>query len=200
MEKQKHRLNHLLLPVSIDLQITYLYIISLIGRTFACDYLIARSFTCCGLALVFLRSDDIMFLETLGYKREDVIGKASFDLNLYSESGRKIIDEAFASIGRVRDSNEMSELADYVLTHHERWDGSGYPKGLKGEEIPIEARIIALASSYIAMTSERPYRPAFQKEAALQEVLKNAGGQFDPVLAIIFTEKLNKQANWFQGL
>ena len=85
-------------------------------------------------------------------------------------------------------SHEMSELADYVLAHHERWDGTGYPKGLQGNDIPIGARIIALAGSYVAMTSERPYRPAFRKEVALQEILKNAGTQFDPQIAKTFVE------------
>ncbi len=84
----------------------------------------------------------------------------------------------------------MSEIADYVLAHHERWDGTGYPKGLRGEDIPIEARIIAIVSSYVAMTSERLYRLAFQKEAALQEILKNAGTQFDPEIVKVFLEKM----------
>ena len=84
----------------------------------------------------------------------------------------------------------MSELADYVLAHHERWDGTGYPKGLRGDVIPIEARIIALASSYVAMTSKRPYRSAFQEEVVLKEILKNAGTQFDSEIVRIFVEKL----------
>jgi diguanylate cyclase (GGDEF)-like protein/PAS domain S-box-containing protein len=95
-------------------------------------------------------------------------------------------------------SHEMSELADYVLTHHERWDGTGYPKGLKGNDIPIGARIIALASSYVAMTSERPYRPALREEVALQEILKNAGTQFDPQIAKAFVE--NYSTNPGRGL
>lgn len=87
-------------------------------------------------------------------------------------------------------SYEMLELAEGILAHHERWDGKGYPKGLKGEEIPKVSRIIALADSYDAMVSERPYRIALSEEAAIQEILKNSGTQFDPELAQIFAMKL----------
>ncbi len=57
-------------------------------------------------------------------------------------------------------SNDTSGIAEYVLAHHERWDGTGYPKGLKGEEIPLYSRIIAVADAYDAMTSDRTYRKA----------------------------------------
>ena len=87
-------------------------------------------------------------------------------------------------------SHEMSESADYVLAHHERWDGKGYPKGIAGKDIPIEARIIALASSYVALTSERPYRLTFPKEVALQEIIKHAGSQFDPVIVTAFIDNI----------
>jgi len=87
-------------------------------------------------------------------------------------------------------SHEMLELADCILAHHERWDGTGYPKGLKGEAIPMVARIIALADSYDAMTSERPYRNALSEEEAIAEIRNNAGTQFDPEIARIFVEKV----------
>ncbi|MGQ9533347.1 MAG: HD domain-containing phosphohydrolase [Desulfotomaculales bacterium] len=73
-----------------------------------------------------------------------------------------------------------------VLHHHERWDGSGYPAGLAGEEIPLLARVIALADAFDAMTSDRPYRRALGREEALAEIRKNAGRQFDPELAAAF--------------
>jgi len=84
--------------------------------------------------------------------------------------------------------NDMSEMAEYVLCHHERWDGTGYPRGLKGEEIPFQSRIIAIADAYDAMTSERSYRSALQEEAAIDELQRNSGIQFDPKIVNIFIE------------
>jgi diguanylate cyclase (GGDEF)-like protein/PAS domain S-box-containing protein len=86
--------------------------------------------------------------------------------------------------------NDMSELADLLLAHHEHWDGSGYPKGLKGEEIPWQARVILIADAYDAMTNERAYRAALTKEAAIEELRKNAGKQFDPEFVKVFIEKV----------
>jgi diguanylate cyclase (GGDEF)-like protein/PAS domain S-box-containing protein len=78
--------------------------------------------------------------------------------------------------------NEFSELANYVFQHHEMWDGSGYPRGLKGDEISLEARIIALADAYDAMTNPRTYRDAIKKEEAITELERCSGTQFDPEL------------------
>jgi HD-GYP domain-containing protein (c-di-GMP phosphodiesterase class II) len=69
---------------------------------------------------------------------------------------------------------------DVVSSHHERWDGSGYPRGLSGEEIPLAARIFAVVDAYDAMTNDRPYRKALKVEAALDEIAREAGAQFDP--------------------
>ncbi len=90
----------------------------------------------------------------------------------------------------IRSYFDMSELADAILSHHERWDGKGYPRGLKGQAIPLTARIIALVDSYDAMISERPYRKALSKQEALAEIKKNMGPQFDPQIARIFIEKV----------
>jgi len=87
-------------------------------------------------------------------------------------------------------SYEMQELAGYILAHHERWDGRGYPKGLKGEAIPKISRIIALADSYDAMTNERPYRTALTEETVINELRVNAGLQFDPEITRVFVEKV----------
>jgi diguanylate cyclase (GGDEF)-like protein len=73
-----------------------------------------------------------------------------------------------------------------ILHHHERWDGDGYPEGLKGEEIPIEARILAIADSFAAMTSARPYRPALSHDEIIKELRQCAGTQFDPKLVEVF--------------
>jgi HD-GYP domain-containing protein (c-di-GMP phosphodiesterase class II) len=69
-----------------------------------------------------------------------------------------------------------------VLHHHEHWDGSGYPDGLAGEEIPLGARIILVADAFEAITADRPYRAAQSAEAALAELRNNAGTQFDPAV------------------
>jgi HD-GYP domain-containing protein (c-di-GMP phosphodiesterase class II) len=76
----------------------------------------------------------------------------------------------------------------YVLCHHERWDGTGYPTGRVGEEIPLEARVLAIADAYDAMTSDRPYREALSHEDALAEVERCAGTQFDPEIVSVFLE------------
>jgi HD-GYP domain-containing protein (c-di-GMP phosphodiesterase class II) len=73
-----------------------------------------------------------------------------------------------------------------VLHHHERWDGGGYPHGLAGHEIPYEARIIAVADAYDAMTSDRPYRSALSDEDARAEIERCSGTQFDPQVAQAF--------------
>ena len=76
----------------------------------------------------------------------------------------------------------------YVLYHHERWDGGGYPSGRAGEQIPLEARVLAVADAFDAMTNDRPYRRALSHAAALAEVERCAGTQFDPRIAELFLE------------
>lgn len=79
-----------------------------------------------------------------------------------------------------------------VLYHHERYDSNGYPKGLSGEEIPISSRILAIADAFDAMTSDRPYRTRKSLSEAFEEVEKVAGSQFDPELAKIFKESIQR--------
>ena len=87
----------------------------------------------------------------------------------------------------------MLETAkEIALYHHERWDGNGYPRGLKNGEIPLGARILAVVDSYDAMTSDRPYRNAMTPEEALNEIKKNAGKQFDPNIVDVFLEMMNE--------
>jgi HD-GYP domain-containing protein (c-di-GMP phosphodiesterase class II) len=83
---------------------------------------------------------------------------------------------------------QMFEVTPAVLTHHEQFDGSGYPQGLKGKKIPLAGRIVMLADSFDAMTSDRTYRRALPLATALAEIRRFSGTQFDPVLAEIFLE------------
>lgn len=83
-------------------------------------------------------------------------------------------------------TNEMSELAEAVLSHHERWDGAGYPQGLKGEKIPLLSRILTVADSYDAMTSDRPYRKAMSMDAVIEQLIQNKDTQFDGKIVDIF--------------
>ncbi|MCK9443366.1 MAG: HD domain-containing phosphohydrolase [Tissierellaceae bacterium] len=86
--------------------------------------------------------------------------------------------------------NEMGQIAEYILYHHERYDGFGYPKGLKGEEIPFISRIITIADAYDAMAADRPYRKALTHEEIIREFIDHAGSQFDPYLTKVFVEEL----------
>lgn len=85
----------------------------------------------------------------------------------------------------------LYEIGDLIRHHHEWWDGSGYPLGLKGYEIPLECRILAIVDAYDAMTSDRPYRKAMSSQAAIKELTDGAWTQFDPVLVKKFV-KLKK--------
>jgi HD-GYP domain-containing protein (c-di-GMP phosphodiesterase class II) len=88
----------------------------------------------------------------------------------------------------------LSLLAEYILYHHERWDGKGYPYGLKGEEIPFISRIISVADSFDAITTDRTYKKAMNKKEAIAEIERNAGTQFDPLIADIFINCMLRQA------
>ncbi len=100
------------------------------------------------------------------------------EMKRHSEAGYNILSSV----------NDYGPLAACVLSHHERWDGTGYPNGLKGEAIPLLARIIAIADSYDAMVSNRPYRKGMSHEDALEEIKVCAGKQFDPEIVRVFIE------------
>lgn len=88
-----------------------------------------------------------------------------------------------------------SRIVECCLFHHEHWDGTGYPFRLSGEQIPLYARIVALADCYDAMTEQRPYKEKLSPEAALAEIQRQKGRQFDPVLADIFCEAMQEPDN-----
>ncbi|GLC29318.1 hypothetical protein bsdE14_07280 [Clostridium omnivorum] len=146
-----------------------------------------------------LTEDEVKELKTVGLLHD--IGKVAVEENILNKPG-KLTDEEWEEIKRhpeigyriLSTVNDLSEMAGYVLAHHERYDGKGYPKGLKGDNIPLQARIIAIVDTYDAMISERSYRNALPEEVAIEELKRNAGSQFDIKLTKIFIEKvLNKQ-------
>ena len=83
---------------------------------------------------------------------------------------------------------ELESISEWILKHHEWWNGEGYPLGIAGAKIPLECRILAIADAYDAMTNDRPYRPAMSHQAALDELLQCGGTQFDPELVRLFAE------------
>jgi len=102
----------------------------------------------------------------------------------HSEIGAKIIGES----GGQSPLYEMA--ASIALTHHERWDGSGYPSGLAGDAIPLCGRVVAIADVFDALISVRPYKAAWSVQIAIEHVRQQAGKHFDPVLAARFLEFL----------
>lgn len=136
-------------------------------------------------------------IETAGLLHD--IGKIGIPQNILCKPG-KLTDEEFEIMKNhpaqgekmVVNIKKLKIIADWLKTHHERWDGRGYPSGLKGEEIPITARIIALADTYDAMTSTRSYRKALPHEVAIEEIKKCSGSQFDPKLAELFVSLSDK--------
>ena len=103
----------------------------------------------------------------------------------HTEYGAKVIQN---SMRNVDDENYINVAINIAKYHHERYDGTGYPEGLKGENIPLEARIMSLADVYDALISKRPYKEAFPKEKAIQIIREGIGTQFDPELGPIFLE------------
>ncbi len=129
--------------------------------------------------------------ETILNKPGKLTAEERRDIERHSTIGWKILSSA----------NEFSELSQFVLCHHENWDGSGYPNGLKGSEIPLEANIIRIADSYDAMTSNRSYREGMSKEAAVAELKRCSGTHFNPAIVEIFVNMVlpvfseNRQVN-----
>lgn len=113
---------------------------------------------------------------------------------LTEDSWRKVKEHAAAGYNIISATEEFAHIADEILSHHERWDGEGYPRGLKENEIPLLARIIGLVDAYEVMTSSRsPYSKEYSKSEVIQEIAANAGTQFDPWLAEKFIEIIREE-------
>lgn len=146
--------------------------------------------------------------EKLGFDKEHVnkirvagflhdIGKIGIPENILNKKGKldaqewEIMKTHPERSWRILENTfEYSEISDIVLYHHEKWDGGGYPKGLSGEEIPLESRIITVADAYDAMTYNRSYRKKIKPSEAIKELELCAGTHFDPKIVEIFVEKV----------
>jgi HD-GYP domain-containing protein (c-di-GMP phosphodiesterase class II) len=117
------------------------------------------------------------------------VGKIGIDRQILTKESR-LTPEEWAEIRKhpevgfriAQASPELRPIAELILTHHERWDGKGYPQGLAGEKIPLLSRILAVADAYESMTAGRPYKPGMSREQAAAEIRRQAGTQFDPAI------------------
>ncbi|MGB9893057.1 MAG: HD-GYP domain-containing protein, partial [Candidatus Saccharicenans sp.] len=105
---------------------------------------------------------------------------------LTAEEWEKIKLHPTLGFGLIKEMKLLKEVGNIILYHHEKYDGSGYPRGLKKEEIPLEARIFALADALDAITSHRPYRPEKDFLTAREEIIRHSGSQFDPMVVKAF--------------
>jgi putative two-component system response regulator len=90
------------------------------------------------------------------------------------------------------DNDFFSIITDIIKYHHEKWDGSGYPYGLKGEDIPLSSRLMAIVDVYDALTSKRPYKRAFTHKEAINLIFKGKGTHFDPEIVDVFEDSLEE--------
>jgi diguanylate cyclase (GGDEF)-like protein/putative nucleotidyltransferase with HDIG domain len=140
---------------------------------------------------------DARYMRYAGYMHD--IGKVGIDSKIFEKEG-KLTEEEWLAIKRHSETgyrimssvNQYASMADYILSHHEKWDGSGYPAGMKNDSIPIESRIISIADAYHAMTQNRSYRNAMTSEEALEEIQNCKGSHFDPYIADVFIEMIKE--------
>ena len=144
--------------------------------------------------------------ETIGMSKNEIedmrlfaqfhdIGKVGIPDRILFKPGRLTEEEKnemkrHTEIGyRIAESSpDLTHISDWILKHHEWWDGNGYPFKLKGEQIPLQSRILSIVDTFDAMTNNRPYRKALSKEDALAEIVRFTGTQFDPQLVDKFVE------------
>ena len=107
----------------------------------------------------------------------------------HAEEGERIIDEI---ISRTGEGEFLRNARLFAGTHHERWDGKGYPRGLKEKDIPLQGRIMAIVDVYDALVSERPYKKAFTNEEAVKIILESSGTHFDPSIVEVFYDARNR--------
>jgi putative two-component system response regulator len=118
--------------------------------------------------------------------KPDKLTEAEYEtMKNHVSEGERIIDEIIARTGEGEFLKNAKLFAGY---HHERWDGKGYPRGLKGRDIPLQGRIMAIVDVYDALVSERPYKEAYIHDEAVRIIMENAGTHYDPEIAKVFFE------------
>ncbi|KJS02447.1 MAG: PAS/PAC sensor protein [Peptococcaceae bacterium BRH_c4a] len=122
---------------------------------------------------------------------EEILNKKS---PLSSEEYKLIMGHSIMGASILSHISWLEDIIPVIEAHHEKFNGTGYPRGLKGDEIPLLSRILAVSDAFDAMTSDRSYRKAFPLEKALDELVRNAGIQFDPTIVDIFIEMLKEYA------
>jgi HD-GYP domain-containing protein (c-di-GMP phosphodiesterase class II) len=135
------------------------------------------------------------------------LGKIGVHDNILTKPG-KLTEEEYKEIklhslaGAVilKPFHFLDKVVSIVRQHHERYDGTGYPDRIKGEDIDIGARIMSVADSFEAMTSQRPYRDAMSKEEAIDELKRNSGSQFDPRVVEVFIKLINEKPGFFKKI
>jgi HD-GYP domain-containing protein (c-di-GMP phosphodiesterase class II) len=127
------------------------------------------------------------------------IGKMTVPDSILNKAGPLTEEEWEIMRGHPLRAHALLSRIDYLkgaidipYCHHERWDGSGYPQGLRGEDIPLAARVFAVVDVWDALTSDRPYRAAWSEEKAMDYLLEQAGMQFDPIIVAAFIQVLRQ--------
>lgn len=150
--------------------------------------------------LMGLSQNDMNDLELLCMLHD--IGKIGVKDQVLLKPG-KLTDEEWVEMRKhsligyriARSTPELAHIADYILCHHERYDGTGYPQGLKGDQIPLLSRILSVADAYDAMVNDRYYRKALSRQTAIAELKRCSGTQFDPEIVKVFLKILEPKAS-----
>lgn len=204
LRDQTHHLEELVMQRTMELQNTRLELIRCLGQ--AAEYKDNET----GLHVIRMSHYARIIAQRLDRENEWIqlvfqaapmhdVGKIGIPDSILSKPGKLTDDEWVimrkhpeygAEIIGNHPSRLLSMAREIALTHHEKWDGSGYPYGLVGENIPLSGRIVAIADVFDALTSERPYKRAWAVEDAVELIRDNAGKHFDPQLVSIFLEEL----------